>query len=86
MRERRKRRWTSRPLRPQVWSDAKWGKDPNVPLYYRDGYGREFTKRNGLVLPYDNTEYGNDFRYRPHTNCWDHAHPWPQSIWRHLDD
>ena len=74
-------------MRPEVWSDVKWGRDKHLPLYVRDGYGMEWTKRNGEILPFDNTEYGNDFRYRPQES-WrqDWNRPWPDWFWNYADN
>ena len=77
----RRRRYTRDWFRPEVWSDAKWGRDGDVPLYWRDGWGQERTLRNGLVRPFDNSRWGNDFRYRAHTDHVDWARPEPQMAW-----
>ena len=79
----RTRRYTKDFLRPGVWSDVKWGRDADIPLYFRNGYGHEWTFRTGRVLPRDTTMYGNDFRYRRHTDHMDWARPEPlRQFWR----
>ena len=80
----KKRRYTRDWQRPDVWSDVKWGRGSNNPLFVRDGWGREMTHRNGLVLPFDNTERGNDFRYRFHTDHFDWARPEPDCVYEPL--
>ena len=73
----RKRKYTENWLRPEVWSDAKWGNDSEIPLYFRDGWGHEWTRRNGSIYPFDNSRFGNDFRYRHQTHFYDWARPEP---------
>ena len=81
----RTRKYTTRWRRPEVWSDVKWGKKSSIPLYVRNGLGMEWTMRNGRIAPFDNTEYGNDFRYRGHTDHFDWARPQPWRAWDDLD-
>ena len=81
-----KRRYTKDWCRTDVWSDVKWGKKGRHPLYWRDGWGREFTRHNGLVHPLNSGRRRNDFRYNENTPYFDWARPEPHELWETMDD
>lgn len=67
----RTRKYTDRPFRHGVWSDAKWEKGDVTDrraLYFRDHLGVERSMRTGMVLPGEiDPYYWNDFRNHPET-------------------
>ena len=73
---------------PNVWSDVKWGKNPQnpngraVPLYCRDSVGRESTIQVPDAGMLNNGPDGNDFRYRPGWWGWDWNTPFPLQWWQ----
>ena len=63
-----------------VWSDVKWGRDGNIPMYVRNGVGEEWTYGTGYISPWGGQI--NPFAHNPWTPYMDWARPEPQRFWR----
>jgi hypothetical protein len=82
----RTRRYTRDWHNPHVWSDVKWGSD-GYPLYIRNAFGTEWSRRNGILPPsninplYTNPRDRNDFEYDQWTGQLDWMRPQPEGYY-----